>query len=140
MVPSHRAYTALAGSQGVPIDMSRTQAPNLCYNCLGKGHITSKMAPNRKKVFTYPDPCKYCGKKQVESGHVGKRCPKNMTPRCGAARVQSTEVKFKTPSATTSSVTETRFTSLESNMASIKDGQNIMIHRIEEFFKQCKDF
>ena len=122
------------------MDMSRTQALDLCYNCLGKGHVASKTAPNGKKVFTCSNPCKYCRKKQVESGQAGKRCPKNTTPQRGAAQVWSTEVEFEPPSATTSSVTELRFTSLEDDMASIKDGQNIMMRRLEEFFKQCKDF
>ena len=138
--PSHRAYTAPVESQGIPIDTSRTQAPDLCYNCLKKGHVPSKTGPSGKKVFTCPDPCKYCGKKQSESGHAGQWCPKNMTPRRGSARVRSTEVEFETPSTATSSATETRFTSLENNMASIKDGQNLLMQHLEEFFKQCKDF
>ena len=138
--PSHRAYTALAESQGIPMDTSWTQAPDLCYNCLKKGHVPSKTGPSGKKVFTCPDLCKYCGKKQAESGHAGQRCPKNTTLRGGSAQVQSTEVEFKTPSTATSSVMETRFTSLKNDMASIKDGQSLMMQCLEEFFKQCKDF
>ena len=146
--PSHRAYTAPAESQGIPMDTSRTQAPDLCYNCLEKGHVASKTGPNGKKILTCPSPCKYCGKKQAESGHGGKRCPKNTTLRCGGARVRSTEVEFETHptcahsehATTTPPAMESRFTSLENDMASIKDGQNIMMRRLEEFFKQRKDF
>ena len=79
--PSHRAYTVPAESQGIPMDTSQTQAPDLCYNCLKKGHVASKTGPSGKKVLTCLDPCKHCGKKQVESGHTGERCPKNTTPR-----------------------------------------------------------
>ena len=68
------------------------------------------------------------------------RRPKNTTLRQGSAQVRSTEVEFETPSAVTSSVMETRFTLLKNDVASIKDGQNIMMHRLEEFFKQQKDF
>ena len=107
---SHRAYTAPAESQGIPMDTSQTQAPDLCYNCLKKGHIASKTGPSGK-VFTCLDPCKYCRKKQSESGHMGQQCPKNTTPRQGSARVRSTEVEFETPSTATSSAMETRFTS-----------------------------
>ena len=84
---SHRAYTAPAESQGIPMDTSRTRAPDLCYNCLKRGHVASKMGPSGKKVFTCPDPCKYCGKKQSGSGHARQRCPKNTTPRRGSAQV-----------------------------------------------------
>ena len=129
-----------SGISGSPDGHVVNTSTRLVLQLLGKGHVTSKTVPNGKKVFTCLDPCKYCGKKQVESGHVGKRCPKNTTPWRGAARVQSTEVEFETPSATTPSATESRFTSLENDMASIKDRQNIMMHRIEEFFKQHKDF
>ena len=45
--------------------------------------------------------------------------------------MQSTEVEFETPSTATSSTTETRFTSLENDMASIKDGQNLMMRHLE---------
>ena len=55
-------------------------------------------------------------------------------------RVQSTEVEFKTPSTATSSARETRLTSLENDMASIKDGQNLMMRHLEKFSNSTRIF